>query len=99
MNWNAFDARAACTRQRDARSILSRAASVSRASSRDALGRLQRSAGWSVGFVRVMQLDDLDGLEVARSLFREARGEHGADRKVRRDQHADVGPLREPTAN
>ena len=36
-----------------------------------------------VGLVRVVQLDDLDGLEVAGGMLRELHREHGADGEVR----------------
>ena len=54
----------------------------------DELGGPHGRARRGVHLVRVVQLDELDGLEVPRRLRGERRGQHRADREVRGDQHA-----------
>ena len=62
----------------------------------DQLGGAGGGAGGGVGLVGVVQLDDLDGLEVAGGLLRELHGQDGADGEVRGDEHAGLRGGGEP---
>ena len=65
----------------------------------DDLGRAGGGAGRRVDLVRVVHLDDLDGLEERRGGGGEAHHQHGADREVRDDEHADLGVVTEQLAH
>ena len=69
---------------------------ASRARRGDQLGGAPRGAARGVDLVRVVQLDDLDGLEEAGGLRGEAHHQHRAEREVGRDEHADAGRVGEP---
>ncbi|CAM5732863.1 hypothetical protein SHIRM173S_04692 [Streptomyces hirsutus] len=53
----------------------------------DELGGAGGGAAGGVHLVRVVQFDDLDGLEVRGGDLRELHGQHGADGEVRCDEH------------
>lgn len=54
----------------------------------DRLGGVRRRAGGSIELVRVVHLDDLNGLEVGRSLVSEAHEQHRTQGEVGGDDHA-----------
>ena len=56
-------------------------------------GGVPRGAGGGVDLVRVVQLDHLDRLEPAGGPRRERHGQHGAEREVGGDEHADARPV------
>ena len=59
----------------------------------DALGGGDRGARGRVDLVRVVELDDLGGLEVGGGLRGEAHGQHGGQGEVRGDEDAAAGGL------
>jgi hypothetical protein len=63
---------------------------------RDELGSAPGGAAWSVGLSRVMQLNNLDGLEVRCRLRGKLHHEHRSDAEVRRDDDSNAGSRIEP---